>query len=74
MTKKLTRILIAVLAILLFSTGMLAGEIDQFVPGPQRLSPARSPATGGIELALVSILLGGAMVFLFRPKRQPVSD
>lgn len=74
MTKKLTRLFVAFLAILLFSTGMLAGEITQPVPASQSLAPAQSPSTGGMEVALVSVLLGGAMVFLFRPKRQPPSE
>lgn len=66
-----TKLAFVILAVLAFCSGMMASSTP---PQDQTSQLAVSQASSGIEIALLSILLGGGMVFLFRPKRNVVAD
>ena len=66
-------VIAGILAVLLFATGMIASTME-----PASVDAIGTPITtaqstgdpAGISLALLSIFLGGGMVFMFRPKRR----
>jgi hypothetical protein len=72
MNRVVSRVLVLLFALLLTCSAILAGE--QAVPTGDldAMTPhAKASASGsGIELALLSIVLGGSMIYLFRPKRK----
>ncbi|MCD4824397.1 MAG: hypothetical protein K8S55_07310 [Phycisphaerae bacterium] len=78
MNRVLVRMVIVVAAVLIFGAGIIvSGEetgttvsVDQ--QSPSTLAVNRAEA-GGLELAVFSISLGGAMFFLFRPKSRSIN-
>lgn len=67
-------VIAGVLAVLLFATGMIANIMEpEFADTPvDQVAgfPHSTVDSSGISLALLSILLGGGMVFMFRPRRR----
>lgn len=66
------KIAVALLALTLFASGIVAAQVP--APAAEEPASAASTAPGGLEVALISIMLGGAMIFLFRPKRPNPED
>lgn len=73
MRRYILRVVVLCIAVLLITTAMVASETPNVAPqeNAQSNTVAMTDAGGyGLDLALGSIVLGGAMVFLFRPKRR----
>ena len=74
MNRVFVGIIAGILAVSLFATGMIASTMEPAsndVPVAQvAASPHSIADSSGISLALLSILLGGGMVFMFRPRRR----
>jgi hypothetical protein len=79
MRRFVLRFAVLCVAILLVSTAIIASDqgaeaaIESGQPA-NAVAIAGSQAGIGLEVALASIVLGGGMVFLFRPKRRIISE
>ncbi len=79
MRRFVLRICVLCVAVLLVTTAIVASDHDTApVDTPTKASAHQTVAIAdqggmGVDLALGGIVLGGAMVFLFRPKRRTVN-
>ena len=62
----LLRVLVVVFSVCVLATVMTVTDANA---ATSETGPAPIAASESLELALVSIVLGGCLVFLFRPKR-----
>ncbi len=65
------RVLVVVFAVCMLANVMSASGMDAT---SSESGPAPIAASESLELALVSIILGGCLVFLFRPKRYQTAE
>lgn len=79
MRRFVLRICVLCVAVLLVTTAIVASDHDTTpVDTPANASAHQAVAVAdqgglGVDVALGGIVLGGAMVFLFRPKRRTTS-
>jgi len=67
----LLRVLVVVFSICMLANLMTVTDASA---ATSETGPAPIAASESLELALVSIILGGCLVFLFRPKRYQTSE
>jgi hypothetical protein len=72
MNSILVRICVLSVSLFLFSSLVLTGP--EQAPAQSGDGPTLPTGESGMGLALSSLLLGGAMVFLFRPRRNRSED
>jgi predicted S18 family serine protease len=75
MKRLVLRLSVICLAVLLISTAIIASDQPAQSPvesnqSANAIAVADSSSGMGLEIALACIVLGGGMVFLFRPKRR----
>ncbi len=76
MSHRLVRVLLILLALSALTTVIVASDWASVLPGsavdPQGDDALAVAPTGssGVEVALLSVVLGGGMVYLLRPKRR----
>lgn len=79
MSQTLLRLCVGVLVVLILTSCIIANDLNSPVAeesasdATQRLAIAEI-GSSGMELALLCIVLGGAMAYLFRPKRRYVPE
>ena len=67
----LLRVLVVVFSVCMLATIMTATDASA---ATSETGPVPIAASESLELALVSIVLGGCLVFLFRPKRYQSAE
>jgi hypothetical protein len=78
MARTLARLFIGAMALLVLTTGIVAGSQSTPASPTSAVNQAGLPVanvqSADLGLAFQSILLGGGMVFLFRPRRCTQAD
>ena len=74
MNRVIIGLIAGTLAVLLFATAMIAGTmaptLAEMPAGSLAQASFSAQASDGTGLAVLSILLGGGMVFIFRPRKR----